>query len=75
MPRNLALKTLNDRENVPGFQERTLDGAFDENPRLDQRDRAFSLNLVQGVLRWQIKIDGSSNNRFISLLKASIFPY
>ena len=57
MPRNLALKALNDRENVPGFQERTLDGAFDENPRLDQRDRAFSLNLVQGVLRWQIKID------------------
>ena len=57
MPRNLALTALNNRENIPGFQERTLEGAFDGNPRLDQRDRAFSLHLVQGVLRWQIRID------------------
>ncbi len=57
MPRNVALAALNNRENLPGFQERTLEEAFDDNPRLDQRDRAFSLHLVQGVLRWQIRID------------------
>ena len=57
MPRNLSLTVLNSRENLPGFQERTLEGAFNGDPRLDQRDRAFSLHLVQGVLRWQIKID------------------
>ncbi|HIJ37024.1 MAG TPA: 16S rRNA (cytosine(967)-C(5))-methyltransferase RsmB, partial [Deltaproteobacteria bacterium] len=57
MPRNIALTALNNRENILGFQERTLEGAFDNNPRLDQRDRAFSLHLVQGVLRWQIRID------------------
>ncbi len=57
MPRNLALAALNNRENAPGFQERTLEGAFLDHPHLDQRDRAFSLQLVQGVLRWRIKID------------------
>jgi 16S rRNA (cytosine967-C5)-methyltransferase len=57
MPRNIALSVFNSCENVPGLHERTLEAAFGLNPRLDQRDRAFSMHLVQGVLRWQIKID------------------
>jgi len=56
-PRDLALAVLNSRDDSPGFQERYLEAAFAENPNLDERDRAFVVHLVQGVLRWQIRLD------------------
>ncbi len=56
-PRDLALAALNSSDNSPGFQERYLEAAFERNGGLDERDRAFVVHLVQGVLRWQIRLD------------------
>lgn len=57
MPRDLALTVLNSLDYSPGFQERYLETVFEENPGLDERDRAFIVHLVQGVLRWRIRLD------------------
>ena len=57
MSRNLALKSLNSTTNAPGGAERRLEFLFSKNPRLSERDRAFAVHLVQGVLRWQIRLD------------------
>jgi len=56
-PRDLALILLNrlsGRPEPPGpcFQE-----LFGKNPDLDERDRAFVVQLVQGVLRWRRRLD------------------
>jgi len=56
-PRDLALAALNNREDSPGFLERYLEAAFHKDGGLDERDKAFVLHLVQGVLRWQIRLD------------------
>ena len=56
-PRDLALKVLNSRENSPGFQNRYLKQAFQHVPHLDERDRAFTVHLVQGVFRWRLRLD------------------
>jgi 16S rRNA (cytosine967-C5)-methyltransferase len=56
-PRDLALTALNRMENSPGFLERYVEFAFQGNPSLDERDRAFVVHLVQGVVRWQIRLD------------------
>lgn len=57
IPRNLALRALNSQDRGPGFTERYLEKAFRQEPRLDGRDRAFAVHLVQGVLRWQLRLD------------------
>jgi len=57
MPRDLALAALNRADSPQGFQERYLETSFEENPGLSERDRAFIVHLVQGVLRWQIRLD------------------
>ena len=57
MPRDLALAVLNRADSSQGFQERYLETSFEENPGLSERDRAFIVHLVQGVLRWQIRLD------------------
>jgi 16S rRNA (cytosine967-C5)-methyltransferase len=57
MSRNLALKSLNSAAALPGQAERRLESLFLQNPGLDERDRAFAVHLVQGVLRWQIRLD------------------
>jgi len=57
MPRDLALAALNSQNLSPGFHERYLEKAFKEMPHLNERDRAFTLHMVQGVLRWQIRLD------------------
>ena len=57
MPRDFALAALNSTDYSPGFQEKYLETSFEENPGLSERDRAFIVNLVQGVLRWQIRLD------------------
>ena len=57
MPRNLALKSLNSVGGAPGQVERRLELLFSQNPKLSVRDRAFGVHLVQGVLRWRIRLD------------------
>jgi len=57
MPRDVALAALNRADSSHGFQERYLETSFEENPGLSERDRAFIVHLVQGVLRWQIRLD------------------
>jgi 16S rRNA (cytosine967-C5)-methyltransferase len=57
MPRTLALKSLNSVGGAPGRVERRLELLFSQNPKLSGRDRAFGVHLVQGVLRWRIRLD------------------
>lgn len=57
MPRDFALAALNCADSSQGFQKRYLETSFEENPDLSERDRAFIVHLVQGVLRWQIRLD------------------
>ncbi|RLC22741.1 MAG: 16S rRNA (cytosine(967)-C(5))-methyltransferase RsmB [Deltaproteobacteria bacterium] len=57
-PRDLALSVLNrlDRSGA-GFPVELLNRAFRKERHLDQRDRAFTVQLVQGVLRWRLRLD------------------
>ncbi len=57
MSRNLALNSLNSAAGAPGQAERCLESLFSQNPGLSERDRALAVHLVQGVLRWQIRLD------------------
>ena len=57
MPRDLALAALNRADSSRGFQEKYLETSFEKNPGLSERDRAFIVHLVRGVLRWQIRLD------------------
>jgi 16S rRNA (cytosine967-C5)-methyltransferase len=57
MSRNLALKSLNSAAGTPGRAERRLEILFSQTQGLSERDRAFAVHLVQGVLRWQIRLD------------------
>ncbi len=57
MSRHIALTSLNSAGDAPGQTERRLETLFKKNPHLSERDRAFAVNLVQGVLRWRIRLD------------------
>ena len=57
-PRDLALEALNrlgNRTRDPADYH--LDHLFQSNPHLDDRDRAFISQLVQGVSRWRLRLD------------------
>jgi 16S rRNA (cytosine967-C5)-methyltransferase len=56
-PRDLALAALRESGRYPGFAERFLEQQFRRASPLGERDRAFTLHLVQGVLRWRLKLD------------------
>jgi 16S rRNA (cytosine967-C5)-methyltransferase len=56
-PRELALKALVRTESVPDFSENYLDRLLINKKYLDERDRAFISNLVQGVVRWRSRLD------------------
>ncbi|MBW2610322.1 MAG: 16S rRNA (cytosine(967)-C(5))-methyltransferase RsmB [Deltaproteobacteria bacterium] len=56
-PRDLALRILNGLEHRPNLSVNYLDDQFQRNPILDDRDRAFISNLVQGVLRYRLRLD------------------
>ncbi|MFC1494760.1 16S rRNA (cytosine(967)-C(5))-methyltransferase RsmB [Thermodesulfobacteriota bacterium] len=56
-PRELALLTLNNLEKKGKNTGDYLDLAFKENPGLNARDRAFTGNLIQGVIRWKLRLD------------------
>ncbi len=57
MPRDLALKVLNNLDRSSGFADLYLENVFDREPYLSGRDRAFLVHLVQGVLRWRLRLD------------------
>jgi 16S rRNA (cytosine967-C5)-methyltransferase len=52
-PRKLALMILNKHERETGRAQEELLKKYN----LDERDRAFANNLVQGVLRWRQRLD------------------
>lgn len=56
-PRNLALTLLNRISPRSPLASDLLEEVFRRNPQLDARDRAFISNLVQGVLRWRLRLD------------------
>ncbi|MBE9573353.1 MAG: 16S rRNA (cytosine(967)-C(5))-methyltransferase RsmB, partial [Proteobacteria bacterium] len=56
-PRDLALRALNNRDTNPAFPRRYLAHTFQQSPYLSERDRAFIVHLVQGVLRWRLRLD------------------
>ena len=56
-PRDLALKILNGLSPRGVASGSLLDEAFQRDTRLDPRDRAFVSHLVQGVLRWRLRLD------------------
>ena len=56
-PRDLALAVLNEADRAPETLETRLQQALGADPRLDARDRAFAVNLVQGVFRWRGRLD------------------
>jgi len=55
--RDLALKALNSLDLSQGFPEPYLDRAFRGDPNLNERERAFTVHLVQGVFRWRLRLD------------------
>jgi 16S rRNA (cytosine967-C5)-methyltransferase len=55
-PRELALKILDGHAHRPQFYDNDPEDLFRLN-RLDERDRAFVNNIVQGVLRWRLRLD------------------
>lgn len=58
IPRDLALEALRLLDQGRGSPERFLQQAFERHEKtLDARDRAFTLHLVQGVLRWRSRLD------------------
>lgn len=56
-PRDLALKTLNGLAFKTDSPDNYLDNLFQSHPYLDERDRAFIIQLTQGVFRWRLRLD------------------
>ena len=56
-PRDLALKILNSLANKADSPDNYLDDLFQSHPYLDERDRAFIIQLVQGFFRWRLRLD------------------
>lgn len=56
-PRDLALSALNRADRGSVFPQEFLEEAFREHPDWSRRDRAFTLHLVHGVLRWRLRLD------------------
>ena len=57
MPRDLALKVLKRLDLSPAPADHYLERAFRQESHLSERDRAFAVHLVQGVLRWRLRLD------------------
>ncbi len=56
-PRDLALKILNRLVHKRDSPDNYLNDLFEHAPHLDERDRAFISQLVQGVSRWRLRLD------------------
>ncbi|MEJ2723890.1 MAG: 16S rRNA (cytosine(967)-C(5))-methyltransferase RsmB [Deltaproteobacteria bacterium] len=56
-PRDLALRVLNGLTHKSAFSGDALNDLFQSHPALDGREKAFIRHLVQGVLRWRLRLD------------------
>ncbi|MBW1667447.1 MAG: 16S rRNA (cytosine(967)-C(5))-methyltransferase RsmB [Deltaproteobacteria bacterium] len=56
-PRDLALRILTEQHSRAVYSADALNAFFESSPYLDERDKAFTTNLVQGVLRWRLRLD------------------
>lgn len=72
-PRNLALDTLISLEKKGEYTGNFLDEIFKSNKDLDKRDRAFVSTLVQGVIRWKLRLDWITD-RYASIPMKKIDP-
>ena len=73
-PRDLALKTLKRLTSEPRYRGNYLDDLFKSHPYLDIRDRALVSQLVQGVMRWKLRLDWVID-RFTDFPARKIDPY
>jgi len=55
-PRDLSLQILNRLAHNPAFSNQVLK-AYLDRCHLEDRDRAFVVNIVQGVIRWRLRLD------------------
>jgi 16S rRNA (cytosine967-C5)-methyltransferase len=83
-PRELALDTLIGLEKAGEYTGNYLEEIFSKNPGLDGRDRGFIANLIQGVIRYRLRLDyiigGFSNTplkkidiRVLNILRLAIY--
>jgi 16S rRNA (cytosine967-C5)-methyltransferase len=56
-PRDLALQVLMKLGRGSGQPENYLEDSTGGSARISERDRAFAVHLVQGVLRWRLRLD------------------
>jgi len=56
-PRDLALKVLDRLHHSAAFSGVLVDEIIRSHPGLTERDRAFISHLVQGAIRWRLRID------------------
>ncbi|NLD37511.1 MAG: 16S rRNA (cytosine(967)-C(5))-methyltransferase RsmB [Desulfatiglans sp.] len=56
-PRALALDTLVSLEKAGEYAGNYLEDIFTKNPGFDERDRGFISNLIQGVIRYRLRLD------------------
>ncbi len=56
-PRDLALDTLAGLEKAGEYAGNYLEDIFSKNAGLDERDRGFISNLIQGVIRYRLRLD------------------
>jgi 16S rRNA (cytosine967-C5)-methyltransferase len=73
-PRDLALRVLNDLSRKPGFSGSSLDSLFKSRPGLEERDRAFVSQLVQGSVRWRARLDWTIRQSSDSPLRRISIP-
>jgi 16S rRNA (cytosine967-C5)-methyltransferase len=73
-PRDLALRVLNDLSRKPGFSASALDHLFRSKPHLEERDRGFVSQLVQGSVRWRARLDWTVQQASDSPLKKISLP-
>jgi len=73
-PRDLALRVLNDLSRKPGFSASSLDNLFKSRPHLEERDRAFISQLVQGSIRWRARLDWTIQQSSDSPLRKISIP-
>jgi 16S rRNA (cytosine967-C5)-methyltransferase len=56
-PRAIALDTLVALEKAGEYAGNYLEEVFSKNPGFDERDRGFITNLIQGVIRYRLRLD------------------
>jgi 16S rRNA (cytosine967-C5)-methyltransferase len=83
-PRALSLDTLISLEKAGEYTGNYLEEIFSKNPGFDERDRGFIANLIQGVIRYRLRLDyiiggfsktplNKIDNRVLNILRLAIY--